>query len=106
MWPSEERFYEQGFGVIALLAGEAIGWCTAEYVSRDWCGIGIEVVEGYEKRGVATAMTARFVKECLRRRIHPHWECGADNLGSIRVAEKVGFERSEEATFWVGVFRR
>jgi RimJ/RimL family protein N-acetyltransferase len=105
MWPSEERFYERGFGVVALLADEAIGWCTAEYVSHEQCGIGIEVMEGYENRGVATAMAARFAEECLRRGIQPHWECGGGNLGSIRVAEKVGFERSEEATFWAGVFR-
>jgi RimJ/RimL family protein N-acetyltransferase len=105
MWPSEERFYERGFGVVALLADEAIGWCTAEYVSHDRCGIGIEVVERYENRGIATAMAARFAEECLRRRIQPHWECGVENPGSIRVAEKVGFERSEEATFWVGTFR-
>jgi RimJ/RimL family protein N-acetyltransferase len=105
MWPSEERFCERGFGAVAIHAHAVIGWCTAEYVSQDRCGIGIETVEAYENRGVGTAMAARFVEECVRRRIQPHWECGVGNLSSIRVAVKVGFERSEEAMFWTGVFR-
>ena len=105
MWPSEERFCARGFGVAAIIADTVIGWCTAEYMSHDQCGIGIATVEEYENRGVGTATAARFVIECGKRRIQPHWECGVRNLGSIRVAVKAGFEKSEEATFWVGAFR-
>lgn len=104
MWPSEQRFYEHGFGYAALKQARLICWCTAEYVSASRCGIGIETDACYERRGVATATAARFVQECQRRGVQPAWECATTNLGSIRVAEKVGFERIAEERFWLGVF--
>jgi GNAT superfamily N-acetyltransferase len=105
MWPSLERFYEYGFGAAALLKDEIICWCTAEYVSKGACGIGIETLRAYQNKGVATATAAHFVDHCLRRNINPYWECWRDNIGSVRVAEKVGFEKIQEAPFWSGVFK-
>jgi RimJ/RimL family protein N-acetyltransferase len=104
MWPSKERFCEQGFGVAAVVAKRVICWCTAEYVSAHGCGIGIATDPAYERRGVATATAARFVLEARRRGLAPYWECGAWNIASIRVAEKVGFERIAEECYWIGVF--
>lgn len=105
MWPSLERFGEKGFGVAALVEETVIGWCTAEYVSERQCGIGIATVAEFENKGVATAMAARFVEGCLQRCMTPHWECNSRNPGSVRVAEKVGFELIQEANFWVGAFQ-
>jgi GNAT superfamily N-acetyltransferase len=104
MWPSEERFYERGLGVAALVEEQLICWCTAEYVSADRCGIGIATDPAYERRGIATATAARFVLEAQRRGIAPYWECGSWNSASIRVAEKVGFARIAEERYWIGTF--
>jgi RimJ/RimL family protein N-acetyltransferase len=105
MWPSEERFCARGFGCAAVAQQQIICWCTAEYVSSTRCGIGIATVREYERRGVATATAAQFVREARRRGVTPHWECRSTNIGSIRVAEKVGFTRFSEERFWTGVFR-
>jgi len=104
MWSSSEKFRESGFGFAALKGGSIICWCTAEYVSRDKCGIGIETQPEFENKGIATSTTAHFVSYCLSHDINPYWECAGDNIGSIRVAEKVGFEKIDEAIFWAGVF--
>jgi hypothetical protein len=105
MWPSLERFGEKGFGVAALLEETVIGWCTAEYASEAQCGIGVATIAEFENKGVATAMATRFVEECLQRQITPYWECNIRNPGSVRVAEKVGFELIQESIFWVGAFQ-
>jgi RimJ/RimL family protein N-acetyltransferase len=104
MWPSEDRFYEQGFGYAAAVGERVVCWCTAEYVSAARCGVGIETDQAYERRGVATATAARFVEDCKRRALTPYWECRNGNIGSIRVAEKVGFEQIAEERYWVGAF--
>lgn len=104
MWPSEERFYERGLGLAALVGQQPICWCTAEYVSADRCGIGIATDPAYERRGIATATAARFVTEAQRRGITSYWECGSWNSASIRVAEKVGFTRIAEERYWLGSF--
>ncbi len=105
MWPSEGRFLSHGFGCAALVGAKVICWCTAEYVSRARCGIGIQTVPEYQRRGVATATAARFIEHALARGIRPHWECNTHNLASLRVAEKLGFEPTEEVTIWAGEFR-
>jgi RimJ/RimL family protein N-acetyltransferase len=104
MWPSEERFRDRGFGIVAVLDGEIICWCTAEYVSPERCGTGIETSPRFEGRGVATATASRFVHLARERAITPCWECDSSNYGSIRVAEKVGFVRQAEETYWIGAF--
>lgn len=104
MWPSEERFYEHGFGIVAVLDGEIICWCTAEYVSPTRCGIGIATSPRYERRGIATAAASHFVREARQRGVTAYWECDVTNRGSVRVAEKVGFVRESEETYWIGSF--
>jgi hypothetical protein len=104
MWPSPARFYAHGFGVAAMAERTIICWCTAEYVSRTMCGIGIETVESWQDRGVATAAALRFVRRALAHNIIPHWECDTKNGPSVRVAEKVGFTLLEETIFWAGSF--
>jgi len=106
MWPSLERFREKGYGTAAVIDASIICWCTAEYVSTSKCGIGIEVIDEFQNKGIATATAARFLKHCINQNIVPHWECDKDNIGSVRVAEKVGFERTEETVFWSGQFLR
>jgi len=104
MWPSEERFCRRGLGVAALADDAIVGWCTAEYVSRAMCGIGIETIEPFQRRGIATAAARRFLRLALARGLTPHWECDAENLPSVRLAEKLGFTFLEETTFWAGLF--
>lgn len=104
MWPAIERFYAHGLGVAAIADRRVICWCTAEYVSASRCAIGIATDPAFERRGVATATAARFVDLCQRRGMAPFWECRADNLGSIRVAEKAGFTLIARERYWAGSF--
>jgi GNAT superfamily N-acetyltransferase len=104
MWPSVSRFCERGFGVAALEGGAIVCWCTAEYVSARACGIGIETLEDWQNRGIATAAARRFVRIALSRGVAPHWECDVENLPSVRVAEKTGFTILEENIFHAGLF--
>jgi GNAT superfamily N-acetyltransferase len=106
MWPSLERFWEKGFGTAAVIDASIICWCTAEYVSKSKCGIGIEVIDEFQNKGIATATAAHILEHCMNRNIVAHWECDIDNIGSVRVAEKVGFEKTEETVFWSGEFLR
>jgi RimJ/RimL family protein N-acetyltransferase len=104
MWPSEERFY-QGFGWAAAVESQIVCWCTAEYLSAERCGIGITTVPAFERRGIATATAGQFVREALQRGLTPYWECRADNIGSNRVAEKLGFALLAQERYWAGMFQ-
>ncbi|MEZ4835059.1 MAG: GNAT family N-acetyltransferase [Caldilineaceae bacterium] len=105
MWASPAAFQAHGFGSAALVGDVIVCWCTAEYVSARMCGIGIETVPEFQGKGIATATAAHFVGECLRRGIVPHWECDGQNVGSVRVAEKVGFQILQKSRVWGGNFQ-
>jgi GNAT superfamily N-acetyltransferase len=91
-WPALDLFLERGFGFCALRNGDEIaGWCTGEYASGRHIGVGIETVEKWQRRGLATLTASAFAEHCLSEGREAHWDCWADNLPSVRVAEKVGF---------------
>jgi hypothetical protein len=92
MWPAVDRFLSDGFGCVVLHDSAVVCWCTAEYVSHQMCGIGIETVPELRGRGLATFAATVVVLECQARGIIAHWDCWRDNQPSLRVAEKVGFD--------------
>jgi RimJ/RimL family protein N-acetyltransferase len=65
-------------------------------VSARWCGIGIETVATYRGRGLARATAQALLGECASRGLVPHWDAWADNLPSVAVAKRIGFELVEE----------
>lgn len=93
MWGSLENFFQSGFGYCAIKDQKIVTWCTAEYKSGNFCGIGIETLADYQKQGIATTTVEHFLSRCLQLKIIPHWDCWKNNLPSTRVAEKNGFER-------------
>jgi len=104
MWPSIDRFAKFGFGFSVVTEGRVACWCTSEYVSKGKCGIGIETLQGYRGRGLATIAASAFVEHCVARRIKPYWECNAENVASRRVAEKIGFTEELDYPTYYGKF--
>lgn len=93
MWGSVDNFLKNGFGICVLDGNDIICWCTAEYVSEGFCGIGIETIEGNQNKGIATVTTIAFLKKCARLGIRPYWDSWKNNIPSVRVAEKTGFKK-------------
>lgn len=52
MWGDLQGFIENGFGYCALDGEKLISWCTGEFFSKDYCGIGIFTVEEERKKGI------------------------------------------------------
>jgi GNAT superfamily N-acetyltransferase len=97
MWPRLDDFLARGFGFCALRGEkELVGWCTAESVSAGKVGVGIAVQREHQRRGLATAMAAAFMAHCAEQGIVAHWDAWADNVPSVRTAERVGLHRAEE----------
>jgi RimJ/RimL family protein N-acetyltransferase len=105
MWPTVDGFVKFGFGSSIVTENQVVCWCTAEYMSKGKCGVGIETVHDYQNMGLATSAASAFVEHCKARNIKPHWECNAENLASRRVAEKVGFVKEHEYRVYHGKFK-
>ncbi len=86
---SAEDFLARGVGYTLLEDGKPAG---AAYSSLA-CSRGIEVSlfvdEPYRRRGIATAISAALLLECVRRGLRPNWD--AANPESCALAEKLGY---------------
>jgi GNAT superfamily N-acetyltransferase len=94
-WRSLEAFYGLGFG-FCLAHDEAIAsWSCADYVSGQRCEIGINTDWHYRRRGFGT-LTAAATASCAVDRGFSTigWHCWDNNVGSIGVAENVGFVKT------------
>lgn len=103
-WNSMDDFRRQGFGFVTHDAETIVCWCTAECVSETRCGIGVETVEAHRGQGFATLTATAFVEHCVDRKLTPYWDAWTDNLPSVVVAEKVGLNRVEAYSIFVGDF--
>lgn len=93
-WTSPEHFVDQAFGYCIIDDTDGIvSWCTAEYFSPGVCGVGIETLEKHQRRGLATITARAFAQHAVRLGWEVNWDCWLKNTPSIRVAEKVGFQK-------------
>lgn len=79
-------------GVAAIHGNALAGWCLSEYTCSVGCEIGIEVLEDHRGRGIAKALTDRFLVECSGLGMQKvGWNCYSDNTPSFRTAIACGF---------------
>lgn len=100
-WNSLTAFRRTGFGFCAHTTSAIASWCTAEYVSPGQCGIGIETVPEFQRRGIATATASAFLGRCAAAGVTPHWDSWSANLPSVAIATGLGLTKIETYSVYV-----
>lgn len=96
-WGSITTFLEKGIGCYCLYNGAPVAWSLTDCMNGDRCEIGIYTVPEYRGQGLATLTVAATVEQCLSAGLTTiGWHCDTDNVGSWKVAEKVGFEHVKD----------
>ena len=93
---------EQGAIAGAVVDGRIVSTAQTAAITESYADIGVATDERWRGRGFATAaasIVARRIQETGRT---PVWSCGEDNLASLRVAQKLGFQEVSRLTY---VFR-
>ncbi len=93
----------QGTIAGAVVDGKIVSTAQTAAITESYADIGVATEERWRGRGFATAaasIVARRIQETGRT---PVWSCGEDNLASLRVAGKLGFEEVSRLTY---VFRQ
>jgi len=92
-WGSISDFMKKGFGFCTIHGNRIVSWSIADCISGTACEIGIHTHENYRRQGLATLTAAAAVDYALSSGFtQVGWHCDEYNLGSIGVAEKVGFK--------------
>ena len=71
--------------------GKLVGLAGASKDCQAMWQIGIDVLPGYRRQGIASALTSRLAEEILKKGIVPYYCIEGANIGSIRNAVASGF---------------
>lgn len=70
-----------------------LSWCLVDCIVGDQIEIGIKTESDYRKRGLGAIVAAATVSSFISKGFKEiGWHCVDTNVGSIRIAEKVGFK--------------
>ena len=95
--PTIEHYLSHRFGFCLLDEDVITGWCLSEYNTADRCEVGIETVDGYRRRGVATVTAAALVEHAIAHGIRQvGWHCWESNVASAATALSAGFEKIKD----------
>jgi RimJ/RimL family protein N-acetyltransferase len=101
-WQSTDHYLNNGGIGYCLLKQEAIAsWCSTDYVVGNTCEMYIETFEGHKEKGLGTLTASACIQACIARGFTVHWHCFKDNLGSVKIAEKIGFSKIAECPIYV-----
>jgi len=101
MWWTMENFLSKGVSFVVLHEGEVVAWCTPDCAAGDRIDVGVITDPDHRRRGLAAVAVAATVEHCLSDGFSTvGWHCNADNVGSWKTAEKVGFERNREYAYY------
>lgn len=93
---SYEDFRQRGLGMVVKKDGIPVSGASSYSVYRGGIEIQIDTHKDYRRQGLASAAAAGLILECLNRGLYPSWD--AANLGSVALAEKLGYTFSHEYT--------
>ena len=95
---SKGKYLDIGRGVVVIKSGRIVAGASS--FARYNEGIEIEVDTAAEERrkGLATAASAALILRCLDEGLYPSWD--AQNMNSVHLAEKLGYEYDHEYTVY------
>ncbi len=98
LWSSLDDFLAHGVGFCVLEGDTVASACFAAFAANQRLEISIETHPDYRQQGLATVCGAAFISYCLDHDLEPVWECWDNNLPSIRLAAKLGFQPTTTRT--------
>ena len=93
---SKEKYLELGRGMVILKSGQIVAGASSYTRYREGIEIEVDTVESERKKGLATIISAALILRCLDEGLYPSWD--AQNMNSVHLAEKLGYEFSHEYT--------
>jgi RimJ/RimL family protein N-acetyltransferase len=95
-WDTIDAYLQDGLGVCLLDGKQLASVCFSMFVASGAAEVNVFTAEDYRQKGYATLTSAAFIDACLKRKMRPNWECFADNLPSVRLAENLGFKADKD----------
>ncbi|WP_176551148.1 GNAT family N-acetyltransferase [Bacillus sp. AFS040349] len=100
-WGSVTRFLQHGFGYSITYKNKIVSECISIFASENYAEIDVATSSNFSGMGLASHVSAAFIKHCLEHDKVPRWDCDIHNVGSINLAQKLGFENPRMYSIFV-----
>lgn len=100
-WGSVANFLANGFGYCVLHNERVVSECTSIFVGDAIAEVDIATHKEYRGNGLAFITAKAFIHHCLKNNFIPRWDCDVNNLASIKLAKKLGFDHPTEYSIFV-----
>lgn len=90
-WNSAEDFLENGIGFSLLSDDQVVSTCFSSFIIDDKLELGIETAERFRGKGYSIYPALALIEYCLSLGYEPIWACRKENIGSFKLAQKLGF---------------
>lgn len=101
-WTSEHDFIENGIGFVAWEARKekVVSICYSACIDQyGTVEIDVATLANYEGKGLGKLVSSHFIAHCIEQNLVPNWDCFVSNTPSLRLAEKLGFEKQSQYMF-------
>jgi len=99
-WDTADDFIQNGVGFSLFCNKKLATTAYSAFIHDDKLELGIETINEFRGRGFAQLTCSALIDYCIKNDYEPVWACRLENLGSFRLAERLGFERYREIPYY------
>jgi hypothetical protein len=99
-WDSAEDFIKNGIGFSLFFDNKLASTAYSACIQKNKMEIGIETIAEFQGKGFAVDTCSKLIEYCLNNGYEPVWSCRLENIGSYKLAQKLGFEPTLELPFY------
>ncbi|MFX1509082.1 MAG: GNAT family N-acetyltransferase [Promethearchaeota archaeon] len=96
---SPRGLLEDGLVACGIASGEIISIAHTGGHTTKYADIGVITREDWRNQGLASAAASIVAEALQERKITPVWSAGDDNLPSVRIAQKLGFNKVSQREY-------
>lgn len=99
-WNNATDFLTNSKAYTLMVDNKPVSTAFAAFVLDGILEIGIQTVEGLHGRGYSAITCCKLIDFCIQNELTPVWSCKKDNIGSVKLAQKLGFEIVRVGSFY------
>lgn len=99
-WETEDDFLNNGVGFSLYYKGKLASTAYSSCINDSQLELGIETVPEYRSKGFAKYVCQVLIDYCIENEYEPIWACRLENIGSYKLAQKVGFTPTIELPYY------
>lgn len=90
-WETEDDFLNNGVGFSLYYKNKLASTAYSSCINATQLELGIETVPKFRRKGFAKYVCQALIDYCIENKYEPIWACRLENIGSYKLAQKLGF---------------